>query len=284
MKDHLRELVAQSKTTATAGLIVREYLQARVLEFLQRAGAFSHWAFLGGTALRFLFRLPRFSEDLVFSRTGAVVPPEQLTSEFAHFIDRVRSSFESETYQVDVRARPDAVVQSAFIGFPGLLHELQLSPHVDQKISIKVEIDTNPPPFAQTQTSIVRRHALLNLLHYNKSSLLAGKLHALINRPYPKGRDVYDLVWYLSDPLWPPPNLQLLQSSLGQTGAELSAAQVANWRPLIAARIAAMDWPRILADVRPFLENPDEIALLTRENVLGLLQHRSMKNPQNAPT
>ncbi|NBF41539.1 MAG: hypothetical protein GVY14_14095 [Spirochaetes bacterium] len=56
MKDHLHELVSQSSTTAEAGLIVHEYLQARVLEALQRAGAFSTWAFLGGNALRFRIR------------------------------------------------------------------------------------------------------------------------------------------------------------------------------------------------------------------------------------
>ena len=54
MKEYLRELVDTSATTARATLLVREYLQARVLEALKRIGAFEHWAFLGGTALRFL--------------------------------------------------------------------------------------------------------------------------------------------------------------------------------------------------------------------------------------
>ena len=48
----------------------REYLQARTLLALQDNGAFSHWAFVGGTALRFLFQLPRYSEDLDFSFTS----------------------------------------------------------------------------------------------------------------------------------------------------------------------------------------------------------------------
>jgi predicted nucleotidyltransferase component of viral defense system len=89
MKDHLHELVSQTSTTAEAGLIVREYLQARVLEALQRAGAFSTWAFLGGTALRFLFRLPRFSEDLDFSRIGVEPVREKIREEFEHSSDRV---------------------------------------------------------------------------------------------------------------------------------------------------------------------------------------------------
>ena len=272
MKDHLHELVSQTSTTAEAGLIVREYLQARVLEALQRAGAFSTWAFLGGTALRFLFRLPRFSEDLDFSRIDTEPVREKPREEFEHFTDRVRAAFESEAYRVELRSRPDAVVQSAFVGFPGLPYELGLSRHTSQKLSIKIEVDTNPPPHAGTDTTIVRRHVLLNLLHYDRSSLFAGKLHALISRPYIKGRDVYDLVWYLSDPSWPDPNMALLTASLVQTGADSAETDAAAWRRTIADRIAETDWDRVVADVRPFLEQPDDIALLERENVLQLLK------------
>ena len=68
MKDQLHSVAAQARNVAEAGMLVREYLQARILEVLQRTGAFQNWAFLGGTAIRFLFKLPRFSEDLDFSR------------------------------------------------------------------------------------------------------------------------------------------------------------------------------------------------------------------------
>ncbi len=124
-----------------------------------------------------------------------------------------------------------------------------------------------------TETSVLRRHVLLNLLHYDKPSLLAGKLHALIQRPYAKGRDVYDLVWYLSDPAWPEPNLALLQSSLEQTGFDLNTTRLESWREIVADRVAAMNWDQVIADVAPFLERPHEITMLTRENVLALLSH-----------
>ncbi len=272
MKEHIRDLIAQAKNDSEASLLVREYLQARALEALQRAGAFEHWAFLGGTALRFLYRLPRFSEDLDFSRTAPSPPRESLRTEFEGYITKVKRAFESEAYDVDVRSRPDAVVQSAFVGFPGLLYELGLSSQTGQKITIKIEIDSNPPAHASTETSLVRRHVLLNLLHYDKSSLLAGKLHAIIHRSHVKGRDVYDLVWYLSDPAWPEPNLELLQASLAQTRMEMTDRQISAWRSLIADRVAAMEWDRVVADVRPFLERTEDVNMLTRENVLGLLK------------
>ena len=196
-----------------------------------------------------------------------------MRKEFDRYVTKVKSAFESEAYDIDVRSRPDAVVRFAFVGFPGLLYELGMSSQPGRKITIKIEIDSNPPPYASTETSLIRRH-VLNLLHYNKPSLLAGKLHALIHRSHVKGRDVYDLVWYLSDPSWPEPNLPLLQASLAQTGMELTDRQISAWRDLVADRIAAMEWDRVVADVSPFLERREDLTLLARDNVLGLLQWR----------
>ena len=273
MKDQIRFLLSGVTAGAGPALIVREYLQARILEALQRGGAFQDWAFLGGTALRFLYQLPRFSEDLDFSLTTAVPQGPALQSAFNRHIGNVRRILEAEAYIIQVRAHPERVVQSAFIDFPGLPHELGLSPHPSQRLSIKVEMDTNPPAHAIFERSLVRRHVFLNLQHYDKASLLAGKLHALLSRPHTKGRDLYDLMWYLSDPSWPGPNLALLQASLDQTGTG-QASDAREWPALVGTKLRGMDWPKALADLRPFIENPHEIELLTRDNLLRLLERR----------
>jgi predicted nucleotidyltransferase component of viral defense system len=271
MKETIEMIAGRAQTTAEAALLVREYLQARILQGLQRAGAFERWAFLGGTALRFLYRLPRFSEDLDFSLTKARGTGQSTERDFTKYLEAVKNTFESEAYTVNIRKQSDRVVKSAFIVFPGLLYEIGLSSHREQKLSIKIEIDTNPPPHASFRTSLVRLHVFLHLLHYDKSSLFAGKLHAILQRPYVKGRDVYDLIWYLSDPDWPDPNLPLLDASLVQTGMNLTDSQVTDWRTLVAERIAAAEWKGVVSDVRPFLERSEEIAFLTKENVLDLL-------------
>lgn len=271
MKETIETIAGRAQTTAEAALLVREYLQARILQGLQRAGAFERWAFLGGTALRFLYRLPRFSEDLDFSLTKARGTGQSTERDFTKYLEAVKNTFESEAYTVNIRKHSDRVVKSAFIVFPGLLYEIGLSSHREQKLSIKIEIDTNPPPHASFRTSLVRLHVFLHLLHYDKSSLFAGKLHAILQRPYVKGRDVYDLIWYLSDPDWPDPNLPLLDASLVQTGMNLTDSQVTDWRTLVAERIAAAEWKGVVSDVRPFLERSEEIAFLTKENVLDLL-------------
>ncbi|HCM28189.1 MAG: hypothetical protein A2Z99_12760 [Treponema sp. GWB1_62_6] len=272
MKEQIKSLLVRRIGSIDAGLIVREYLQARILEILQRSGAFQNWAFLGGTALRFLYQLPRFSEDLDFSRTFACGPTPEAQTEFLKYTENIRRFLEAETYDIEIRTRPENVVQSAFIAFPGLLHELGLSSHLTQKLSIKLKIDTNPPDHAVLGRTLVRRHVFLNLQHYDKASLLAGKLHALLSRPHTKGRDVYDLMWYLSDPGWPQPNLPLLHAALVQSNHAIPADLEKTWRDLIAERLNAMDWPQVLADVRPFIENSQDLEFLTRENILDLLR------------
>jgi hypothetical protein len=76
---------------------------------------------------------------------------------------KAKAGFQAEDYSVSIKAKTHKTVKSAFIKFEGLLFEIGLSPHRSEVISIKVEIDTNPPPGANLETSVVRRHCLLNL-------------------------------------------------------------------------------------------------------------------------
>jgi predicted nucleotidyltransferase component of viral defense system len=272
LKDRIKELVTNKNSSIESTLVVREYLQARILEALQGAGAFQSWAFLGGTALRFLYNMPRFSEDLDFSLVESIELGTTVRDEFTRIIDGVQRMFEAEAYDLDIRMSPERIVQSAFIDFPGLLLELGIPAQQTQKISIKIEVDTNPPPGASTEVSVVRKHVFLNILHYDKASLFAGKLHALLSRSYLKGRDLYDLLWYLSDRSWPEPNIELLHSALRQTGTEIEVESLKGWRTLVLKHLEGLSWDRAVADVVPFLERSREIELLTRENILSLLR------------
>jgi predicted nucleotidyltransferase component of viral defense system len=267
MKDYLKQITDKIQNNNMARCIVREYLQARVLEILQDNGAFVKWAFVGGTALRFLYSMPRFSEDLDFSLAKSGVEDN-----FIELMNKAKHTFEAEDYKLVIKAKAEKTVKSAFLKFDSLLYEIGLSPHSSETISIKVEIDTNPPSGAELETSIVRKHCLLNLQHYSKSSLFAGKLHALLSRKYVKGRDVYDLMWYLSDRTWPGPNIILLNNALRQTHGETKEITVNNWRDEISMRISGFDWDKVIADIRPFVDKQKDLEMLTRENLLSLLK------------
>lgn len=267
MKEYLKELVGSNPDPLRARHAVREYLQARILGCLQSAGAMLSLAFHGGTALRFLYAAPRFSEDLDFALERA-----RDAYDFRAYLHAIRSELEAEAYQVQLKISDHKVVHNAFVRFPGLLYELGLSSYSSEVFAVKIEVDTQPPAGAGLATTLVRRYVTLHLQHHDRASLLAGKLHAILHRPYQKGRDLYDLFWYLSDPGWPSPNLGMLGNALAQSGWRGEAPTRENWRRLVAGRLAAADWAQALQDVRPFLERQAELEMLTPENLLALLE------------
>jgi len=180
--------------------LTREYLQALILQSLQKSGAMTSLAFHGGTALRFLYSLPRYSEGLDFA-----LKINKGRYDFRAYLNAVQKDLETQGYRIVMKVSDQKTVHSAYVRFPGLLYDLNLSPHRDEVLAVKIEVDTEPPKGAELETSLIRRHVLLNLQHHDKASLLAGKLHAILQRPYPKGRDIYDLTWYLGDRNWPNP-------------------------------------------------------------------------------
>ena len=174
-------------------------------------------------------------------------------------------------YNVEVKARTRAVVASAFVKFRGLPHEIGLSPHADEVFTVKVEVDTNPPEGWGTETRVIRRFVMLNLLHYDRPSLLAGKLHAVLTRKYTKGRDLYDLAWYLADGDWPAPNLLQLNNALRHTEWAGPTVTPENWRRLVKDKLATVDWKLALRDVSPFLERQQDTAFVSAAVLLPLL-------------
>ena len=265
MKDYLSGLTRSAPSPLQARNDVREYLQARILAVLQRQGAMVPLAFHGGTALRFLFATARYSEDLDFSLDG-----KRNEYDFRAYLRAVEREFSLERYEVQLKVNDKKTVHSAFIRFPGLYYELGLSSHSRETSSVKVEVDTHPPAGATLATTVIRRHVVLQLQHHDRATLLADKLHAILQRPYLKGRDLYDLAWYLSDPEWPPPNLAYLNNALRQTGWDGSPLSERNWRKAVRERLELVSWEEAVDDVTPFLGLGADPAVLNRDNVMRL--------------
>lgn len=243
---------------------LREYLQALVLRSLHESEAFRSLAFVGGTALRFLHNLPRFSEDLDFS----LVSPDGYAG--AAWMAKIKRDLSLAGFNAHVTWNDRKVVHAAWIRLEGLMSEAQLSGMPDEKLAIKLEVDTHPPPGAHCERQVVSRYVTFLIQYHDLPSLLAGKLHAVLTRKYAKGRDWYDLLWYLSQRPPVAPNALQLQKALDQTqGAGTSDAQA--WRSLVRARLESLDMTAVMDDVRPFLERPQDAALLTRDNLIGLI-------------
>lgn len=245
---------------------LREYFQALVLRSLHESEAFRSLAFVGGTALRFLHQLPRFSEDLDFSVVAS--------ADYAGtaWMTKIKRDLLLAGYNVQVSWNDRKVVHAAWIRLEGLLHEAGLSGMADEKLAIKLEIDTRPPAGACCERRVVTKYVTFLIQHYDLPSLLAGKLHAVLTRPYAKGRDWFDLLWHLSQRPPTEPNVVQLQNALDQTqgGGRHDAAL---WKTLVRHRLESLDFSAVLEDVRPFLESPQDAAFLTRDNLLRLVGH-----------
>jgi len=257
----------------------REIVQEIALLGLWRSGFFEHAAFYGGTALRIFHGLNRFSEDLDFSLVEEhnAVRLESALSSLETELAAWGFSFEAETKSSGERTG----IESAFlkgntrinmlsVGVPDELNRHFLH---NQKIKIKLELDTTPPPFASTE---LKTHLLPTPFHvrlYDLPSLFAGKLHAVLFRNWKsriKGRDFYDFVWYVSRKI--PVNLPHLEARIRESGHQKNEElDLTTLRSLLEERIATVNIAAAAEEVRPFLRDARELTLWSDDFFLDLL-------------
>ena len=185
---------------------LREILQEIVLLGLSRGGFFDHALFYGGTALRILYGLDRFSEDLDFS----LIEPDP-NFDLSVYEDIVIETLHSFGFDVSIQVKHNnSTIKSAFLKGNTSQHLLNISAPQDiveqfgqgRLVKIKFEVDTEPPlDFrSEKKTLLVPSPFMINTM--TLPSLFAGKMHAILCRNWtsrPKGRDWYDLVWYIAN-------------------------------------------------------------------------------------
>jgi len=119
---------------------------------------------------------------------------------------------------------------------------------------------------------IVNRYFPFNFLTYDIASLFAGKVNAILSRKYTKGRDLFDLGWYLLTWKGIEPNFTQLNNALVQSGWKGPMPDQTNWREIVAEAVEKSDWKKVRADVEQFLERPHDIEVLSKENVIKILK------------
>ena len=253
----------QCKTQADYERAIHETIQEIALLGLWRSKFFEHAAFYGGTALRILYGLNRFSEDLDFS---LLQPNTQFDlSDYNTAIKMELNSFGFTTeVETKIKSNANTSIQSAFIKANTrqqflnvhINHKIIQQIHKDKTIKIKMEVDIDPPLKFHTETKLLLEPIAFSVNSYTLPCLFAGKLHALLCRAWKnrvKGRDWYDFVWYLGRKI--KPDLVHLQARLTQSG---------NWSPdreldsndlkeLLLKRIQEIDFDNAKEDVVPFI-------------------------------
>ena len=265
MSDLFDEMLKNYDTTTMTNRknALKEVIQEIVLCGLSRAGFFSDVAFYGGTALRIFHGLDRFSEDLDFSLLHTDNRFD--LSEYLPILENEMHSFGLVIEVSEKQKTTASDIQSAFVKANtkqqlSFFFEDQNSSciHPDEKIRIRFEVDTNPPDYAGFE----HRYRLLPYPYevqlYDRPSLLAGKIHAVLARSWKsrvKGRDLYDFVFYLQHNT--PVNLRHLKARLIQTGhlKTSDTFNIEDLRERLIEHFDQLDYENAKQDVIPFIKD-----------------------------
>lgn len=217
-------------------LLLREYLQYKILEIVFEGPFGSKLSFLGGTCLRIVHNNKRFSEDLDFDNFGIS------REDFDSISALIEQELTRQGFEVEIRN----VFKGAFhchIKFPNLLFDTGLSGHREEKILI--QLDTEPQHFDfQPENYILNKFDVLtSILTTPIDILLSQKLYAICNRPRPKGRDFFDVSFLIPRTK---PNYGYLKQKMGITAPE-------ELKKTILETCKKIDFEAMVSDVRAFL-------------------------------
>lgn len=260
---------------------IREILQQTALLGLERQGFFEKAAFYGGTALRILYGLDRFSEDLDFT---LLEPNENF--DFTPYLEGMRRELLSFGFNMEVTKKSknvDTSIVSAFMKMNTIELYLAIGEEAkaknvihNEKVQIKLEVDITPPSHARFENRLVLNPVTFYVLTLNKSDLFAGKMSAILYRAWKgrvKGRDWYDLIWYIQNKV--PLSLPYLESCLKQAGnlKPSDALSRALLLEMLNTKIQSIDWDSAKADMRSFISDPQRLDIWSPLFFSELINH-----------
>lgn len=247
---------------------LKEITQKIALLGLWRAKFFEKAAFYGGTSLRILYGLDRYSEDLDFSLLA-------VNSEFSlmQYNEAITTELQSFGFEVNITHKEKKIhsnIESVLIKL-GAQQQLitVLAPsnlisaiHKDQKLTIKMEVDTNPPLNFETEQKVLLSPISFFVNTFQKPDLFATKIHAILCRSWGtrvKGRDWYDLVWYVGQNI--PVRLMHLQTRLEQSGhwKPHTSLTIEDVKHLLFEKLNTLDIQQAKNDVIPFITEKSSV-------------------------
>jgi hypothetical protein len=258
---------------------LREAIQLVALLGLWRGRFFEHAAFYGGTALRVVHGLPRFSEDIDFSlletdRDFSLQP-------YFDFVSRELEAF-GFTCTVQGRDRTTGgAIESAFLKANTKTHILEIAPSSglaeqlpsNQLLKVKLEVDTDPPGGFSTEANAVIDPVPFHVRTYALPDLFAGKMHSVLCRRWKsrvKGRDWYDLIWFLQRGT--PLHLAHLEARMRQSEdwTKAEPLDLASFRQVYEETVMQTDFSRAAQDVLPFIADARELDAWGQDLFLSL--------------
>jgi predicted nucleotidyltransferase component of viral defense system len=253
---------------------LREILQEITLLGLWRSRFFERAAFYGGTALRILYGMDRYSEDLDFSLLKPAA--EFDLSRYCNALEKEIRSFGFEATVTGKAKSTRSAIQSAFLKADTLKHllvvntaeNLTRSVQRGQVLKIKIEVDTDPPPGFDTETRFLLQPISFSVRAFSLPDMFAGKMHAVLCREWKsrvKGRDWYDLVWYAAN--HPQLHLKHLEQRMIQSGHLKKTQRLTPEKlsSIAEAVIERLDVSQARREVEPFVKDPETLIIWSQD-------------------
>ena len=235
---------------------VHEVMQQITLAGLERGGFFDRAAFYGGTCLRLLHGINRFSEDMDFSLL-APDPGFRFEDYFQSVIDEFKLAGKDVEIKMKHKGMPSSI-ESAFLKESSEVFDIGFT--TEKRLKVKIEVDIDPPPKFSTEMKVVQLPRNFLVRAYDLPGLYAGKVSAALFRKWKnrvKGRDWYDVAWYIQH------GIELDLVHLVERAKESEPdADVSTRDKLIEvfdARIDAIDFENAKEDVRPYVFDQREL-------------------------
>lgn len=271
------------KTSQDFENALKEIIQEITLTGLARGNFFDKAAFYGGTALRIFYGLPRFSEDLDFTLLSS--QPGFSLRPYFKSVEETLNSFGLDV-TIEEATKKQSDVESAFLKANTKIHFLKIDAgekfagkiHDNKKMNVKFEVDTTPPLGFETEVKVLTPPITASVKVLKPSYLFAGKMHAILFRKWQtriKGRDFYDLLWYLGQQITL--NLDYLENKMrdGKTWTKSTKLTREDLMEILEERIHSIDFKNAAQDVTTFIKDPAEVAIWNKELFLSAI--KSMK-------
>ena len=267
---------------------LREIMQEIALAGLSRTDFFEKVAFYGGSALRIFYGLDRYSEDLDFSLLESN-PDFSLEPYFPAIL----AEFESLGLTVSIKEKQktkQTTIDSAFLKAETIWKEITLVDIIKQTgvksnkvIKIKIEVDREPPLDFETEEKLLVRPFSFYVKCFTPSSLFAGKMHALLYRKWKnrvKGRDWYDLEWYIKKGI--PLDVSHFLSRAKDTGDwqkdNIAPDQIIE---LLKEKVVSVSFASIKEDIARFIKDDEVLDIWDSTYFDDLLEKLQFENIPN---
>ena len=283
IKEWIEKYKPQNEEEIVSAL--REIMQEIVLAGLSRTDFFEKAAFYGGSALRIFYGLDRYSEDLDFS-----LLKRDSNFSIEPYFKAVLDEFKSLGLTVSIKEKKktkQTAIDSAFLKAETIWQEIVLEDIIketgvrsNKTLKIKIEVDRQPPLNFKTEEKLLLRPFSFYVKCYTKPSLFAGKMHALLFRKWKhrvKGRDWYDLEWYIKKGIPLDVNHFLTRAKDTNDWKEdsISNEQIIE---LLDAKIKSVSFSSIKEDVVRFIKNDDELNIWGTEYFKNLIEKIKFEN------